>query len=91
MDLQNCALNCAVTFQKRDVFIPEPREMLFELHGNESIVGKIVGFSDGSVPKEFAVIEVEGMTRPLMVPRLLLQQVPLPEAASDASRNGNHP
>jgi hypothetical protein len=81
-------LNCVVKFRKRDVFLPEPREVLLELHGDEFIKGKIVGFSDsGSMRQEFAIIEVTGLARPLMV---RVQQVThVPEPSGTSRNRGN--
>lgn len=62
-------LNQTVKFRKRDVFWPEATEMLLDLHGDDPLEGTIVALSDsGSERDAYAVIEVDGIARPLMVP-----------------------
>jgi hypothetical protein len=53
-------------FRIRDVHIPEPEEVLDELYGAHLLQGRIVELC--SVEEEvFAVVRVEGVSRPLIV------------------------
>jgi len=62
-------LNQTVKFRKRDVFWPEPAEMLLDLHGNDPLEGTIVALCDNDSERDaYVVIKVEGIARPLMVP-----------------------
>lgn len=70
-----------VSFQIKDIYVPEPTQILFELHGkkvlqillelhgNDVLKGRIIDLSDsGPLRDAFAVVEVEGISRPLVVP-----------------------
>ena len=49
--------------------MPDPTQILMELHGADLLQGKIIDASDsGSVRDAFAVVEVEGFAQPLVVP-----------------------
>jgi hypothetical protein len=51
------------------VYVPEPVQILRELHGKELLRGKIIDVSDADGQKEaFAVVEVEGLSQPVVVP-----------------------
>lgn len=65
MDLRNQR----VSFRIRDIYLPDPAQVLFDLHGNDLLEGKVADLSDnGSVIEAFAVIEVEGLDQPVIVP-----------------------
>jgi hypothetical protein len=72
---------CPVSFQIKDIYVPDPAQILLELHGNEVLQillelhgddvlkGRIIDLSDsGQLRDAFAVVEVEGVSRPLVVP-----------------------
>jgi len=62
-------LNQTVKFRKRDVFWPEPTEMLLDLHGDDPLEGTIVALSDSGTERDaFAVVDVEAIGLRLMVP-----------------------
>jgi len=49
-----------VNFQINDIYIPDPGQILSELHGNDLLQGKVIDMSDGGTQLEaFAVVEVE--------------------------------
>ena len=46
-----------------------PHESSSSLHGNDLLTGKVIDLSDSGLQKEaFAVVEVEGIEAPLVVP-----------------------
>jgi hypothetical protein len=58
-----------VNFQINDIYIPDPSQILSELHGNDLLQGKVIDMSDGGTQLEaFAVVEVEGLKQPVVVP-----------------------
>jgi hypothetical protein len=58
-----------VNFRVRDVYMPEPEQVLQELHGNDILQGRVVAVSDNELHDGcFAVIEVQGAREPLIVP-----------------------
>ncbi len=58
-----------VHFKIRDVYIPEPAKVLFELYGNDLLQGKVMDLSDsGSHEGMFAVVKLEGVEQPVVVP-----------------------
>jgi hypothetical protein len=57
-----------VQFRINDVHVPEPEKILMELHGRDVLQGKIIDVSDsGSQEEAFAVVEVEGLSQPVIV------------------------
>lgn len=58
-----------VQFQVDSVFLPEPQELLLELHRNDVLQGRVVDLSDSGGQREaYAVVQVDGVARPLLVP-----------------------
>jgi hypothetical protein len=58
-----------VSFRICDAYIPEPAQIIMELHGTDRLQGKVIDVSDGGNEKErFAVVEVEGLSQPVVVP-----------------------
>jgi hypothetical protein len=58
-----------VNFQISDVYIPDPAQILTELHGKDLLQGKVIDVSDSGTQQEaFAVVEVEGLKQPVVVP-----------------------
>jgi hypothetical protein len=58
-----------VHFKIGDVYYPEPAKILRELHGEDLLQGKVLDMSDGGRNQgEFVVVEVEGLSEPVVVP-----------------------
>jgi hypothetical protein len=58
-----------VRFKVADVHTPHPLVVLYELHANELLEGRVVDLSDSGELKEvFAVVEVEQLRQFLIVP-----------------------
>jgi hypothetical protein len=58
-----------VNFRVRDVYIPEPQQVLAELHGSDILQGRVVALSDNQTSDGcYAVVEVEGLREPVVVP-----------------------
>jgi len=58
-----------VNFKIRDVYVPDPAQILMELHGDDVLQGKIIDSSDSGFQQNvFAVVEVEGLVQPVVVP-----------------------
>lgn len=58
-----------VHFRISDVYVPEPAELLAHLHGSDLLQGRILDLSDGGDHAQaFAVVEVDGICQPLVVP-----------------------
>ena len=58
-----------VNFQISDIYIPDPGQILNELHGKDLLQGKVIDVSDSGTQQEaFAVVEVEGLRQPVVVP-----------------------
>ena len=61
--------NRRIHFHISDVYVPEPAEILRELHGHDLLQGRVVDFSDrGSDRHAFAVVEVAGLSNLVVVP-----------------------
>ena len=58
-----------VHFKIGDVYYPEAAKILRELHGEDILQGKVLDESDsGKEEGAFVVIEVEGLSEPVIVP-----------------------
>lgn len=58
-----------VRFRIRDVYVPEPAQILEDLHGQDLLCGRIIDISDrGERQRSYAVVQVEGLVRPVVVP-----------------------
>jgi len=65
-----------VQFRIDDAYVPEPAQILMELHGKDVLQGKIIGVSDSGAQEEaFAVVEVEGLSRPVVVAMKHLKEI----------------
>ena len=61
--------NRLVNFKVRDVYIPDAREILVELYGNDILQGRVLDLTDSGTAKQaFAVVEVEGVSKNVIVP-----------------------
>jgi hypothetical protein len=57
-----------VEFRVDDAYVPEPAQILMELHGKDLLQGKIIDVSDsGTQDEAFAVVDVEGLSQPIVV------------------------
>ena len=58
-----------VQFKIRDVYYPDPTQVLRDLHADDLLVGKVVDLSDSGMHRDaFVVVEVEGIAEPIIVP-----------------------
>jgi hypothetical protein len=58
-----------VQFKIRDVYYPAPTQVLFDLYGDDLLMGKVFDLSDSGIHRDaFVVVEVAGMTEPVIVP-----------------------
>ena len=65
MDLRNHL----VRFKMSDIFMPDPASLLWQLHGSDLLQGRVLELSDSGAQRQvFAIVEVEGMEQPLIVP-----------------------
>lgn len=61
--------NRLVHFKIRDIYIPNPEEILHTMHGNDLLQGNVIELSDGShVNEGFAIVQVGGLDQPMIVP-----------------------
>lgn len=61
--------NRLVNFRICDVYLPDARDLLVELHGNDVLQGKVLDLTDSGAAKQaYAVVEVEGMSHHIIVP-----------------------
>jgi hypothetical protein len=66
-----------VQFRIDDAYVPEPAQILMELHGKDVLQGKIIDVSDsGSQDEAFAVVEVDGLSQPVVVAMKHLKGIP---------------
>ena len=64
-----CVPNRYVHFHISDVYVPEPAQLLALLHGQDLLEGRIVELSDSGIQAQaFAVVEVAGISQPVVVP-----------------------
>ena len=56
-------------FRVCDIYLPDHASVLRELHADELLCGRVVEMSDaGQMKDAFVVVEVNGLTRRLIVP-----------------------
>jgi hypothetical protein len=61
--------NRNVRFLVNDVYVPEPVQVLAELHSRDLLQGKVIDLSDrGTDRNAFAVVAVAGLSQPVVVP-----------------------
>jgi hypothetical protein len=62
-------LNQQVRFSVADIHTPHPLVVLYELHGNDLLEGRVIDLSDsGELKEAFAVVKVEQVRQFLIVP-----------------------
>lgn len=65
MDLRNQHVH----FKISDIYIPDPHLLLWQLHGDDLLQGTVIELSDSGLQQEaFAVVQVEGIEQPMIVP-----------------------
>jgi hypothetical protein len=58
-----------VHFRIRDVYHPDPAQVLIDLHGNDVLLGKVIDLSDSGMQAEaFVVVEIEGSEQAVILP-----------------------
>ena len=58
-----------VHFKINDVWFPEPGQILRELHGKDLLQGRVLDTAEsGPQGDGFLVVEVEGLSQPVVVP-----------------------
>jgi hypothetical protein len=57
-----------VHFHVRNVYYPQPATVLTDLHGDDLFQGRVVDVTDDGDSGRYAVVEVEGVKQPLIVP-----------------------
>jgi hypothetical protein len=58
-----------VHFMIRDVFVPDPLAVLTELYGRDLLQGRVLDVSDSGAERDaFAVVVVDGLQQPVIVP-----------------------
>jgi len=68
--------NSWVSFRICGAYIPEPVQILMELHGKDRLQGKVTDVSDaGNQEEAFAVIEVEGLSQAVVVPMKQIRRI----------------
>jgi hypothetical protein len=65
VDLKNHTVN----FRICDIFYPDCQQILFQLHGNDVLQGRVLDLSEsGTVDGSFVEIQVEGLAEQVIVP-----------------------
>jgi hypothetical protein len=65
-----------VQFRINDVYVPEPAQILMQLHGKDELLGKVIDVSASEIHGEaFAVVEVEGLSQPVVVAMKHLKEI----------------
>jgi hypothetical protein len=65
VDLKNHMVN----FRICDIFYPDCQQILFQLHGNDVLNGRVIDLSEsGMVDGSFVEIQVEGLLERVIVP-----------------------
>jgi hypothetical protein len=65
---KNNVQNSWVIFRICDAYVPEPVQILMELHGKDQLKGKVIHVSAaGSQEEAFAVVEVQELSQPVVV------------------------
>jgi hypothetical protein len=65
VDLRNQTVN----FRICDVYLPDPATVAMNLYGENLLQGRVIDVSDsGEAESAFAIVEVEGIDQPLIVP-----------------------
>jgi hypothetical protein len=61
--------NQRVRFKLRDIYYPDPTEVLMNLHGEDVLTGTVVDITDSGLQVgAFIVVDVEGIKESVIVP-----------------------
>jgi len=61
--------NHHVEFRVSDIYLPDPISLLYELHSEELLNGRVIEMSDsGQDQGAFVVVDIEGIERVVVVP-----------------------
>jgi len=66
-----------VQFRLGDIFMPDAATVIYKLHSNDLLLGRVVEMSDGGERENaFVVVEVEGFRQRMVVPvdRVVVQE-----------------
>jgi predicted ester cyclase len=58
----------SVNFRVCDIFYPDYEQVLFSLHGNDVLQGRVIGLSASGEDVSFAEIEVDELEQRVIVP-----------------------
>ena len=61
-------LDRTVKFRVCDIYLPEPQVVVQDLFGESVIEGKILSVTDRGQGGQMAIIEIEGLVHPVIVP-----------------------
>jgi len=65
VDLKNHTVN----FRICDIFYPDCQQILFQLHGNDVLQGRVIDLSEsGTFDGSFVEIKVDGLAEQIIVP-----------------------
>jgi hypothetical protein len=57
-----------VQFKVRDIYYPQPEQVLLELHGDDAMSGVVIDISDsGTEQNAFVVVQVDALSGPVVV------------------------
>lgn len=58
-----------INFRVTDAYMPDPREILSELHGDDVLQGRVLDLSDSGTDRcAYVIVEVEGVSHHVVVP-----------------------
>jgi hypothetical protein len=86
--------NQQVRFRIRDVYVPDGKELTFQLYADSILRGRVVDASDNEEPGgHYAVVEVDGLDAPVVVPvaRLIQERKSLFDEKINNSCNAKSP
>jgi hypothetical protein len=69
--------NQYVQFRLGDIYLPDPLTIVYELHSNDFLRGKVIEMSDSSEYEDaFVVVVVDDISHPVIVPvdRVVIQK-----------------
>jgi len=70
-------MHSTVHFLVRDIIHPRPVEVLYELYEKNCLHGEVIALTDdGREPEGFMIVQVSGLTEPVIVPVCKVGAVP---------------
>ena len=65
-----------VQFRIKDIYIPEPMQVLMELHGKDELLWRVIDVSvSENHTEQFAVVKVDGLSRAVVVAMKHLKEI----------------